>query len=292
MNLDQKKEITKLLLNYVQGFSSQKQAFALLNGVSEATGIAIVKNQWNGISDAMWRNVGKQIGWNERKSKLVETQDFNTMILYLSIAKDHGETFAVVGPAGSGKTYAGKWYADQMKSKNVYYLECAEYWNKKYFLIELLTAMGRSSAGMNIYEMMNEVVSQLRKQERPLIILDEVDKLRDEVIYFFITLYNKLHGICGIVWTSTDVIVGRVDKGINRNKKGFQEIKSRIGSRFIGLHGTNKSEVQKICEVNGITEVEDVNRIYNEYGGDLRRIDRNYIKKVARETYSNLKKAI
>lgn len=291
MNLDQKKEITLLLTNYVQGFSSQKQAFSLLNGVSEATGIAVLKNQWNGISDSMWRNIGKQIGWNERKSKLVETQDFNTMILYLSIAKDHGETFAVVGPAGSGKTYAGRWYADQMKSQNVYYLECAEYWNKKYFLIELLSAMGRSSAGMNIYEMMNEVVSQLRKQERPLIILDEVDKLRDEVMYFFITLYNKLHGICGIVWTSTDVIVGRVDKGINRNKKGFQEIKSRLGSRFIGLHGTNKAEVQQICEVNGISEAEDVNRIYNEYGGDLRRIDRNYIKKVARENYSKLKKS-
>jgi Cdc6-like AAA superfamily ATPase len=292
MNQEQKKEITQRLYNYVQGYSSQKQALALLDGVSEATGIAILKGHGNGISDSMWRNIGKQVGWNERKSRLVETQDFNTMILYLSIAKEHGETFALVGPAGSGKTYAGKWYAENMKSQNVYYLECAEYWNKKYFLIELLSAMGRSSAGMNIYEMMNEVVSQLRKQERPLIILDEVDKLRDEVMYFFITLYNKLHGICGIVWTSTDVIVGRVNKGINKNKKGFQEIKSRIGSRFIALHGTNKNEVMQICAANDITEAEDVNRIYNEYGGDLRRIDRNYIKKVARETYSKLKKAV
>ena len=177
-----------------------------------------------------------------------------------------------------------------MKSKNVYYLECAEYWNKKYFLLELLQAMGKSGAGMNVYELMNEVVSQLRKQDKPLIIMDEVDKLKDEVIYFFITLYNKLHGLCGIVWTSTPVIVGRIDKGINRNKKGFQEIKSRVGSRFIGLHGTNKNEVVQLCEANDITEAEDINRVFNEYGGDLRRIDRNYIKKVAKETMSKLKK--
>ncbi len=289
MNLDQKKEITSLLYNYVQGYGSQKQAFALLNGVSEATGINILNNRWNGISDSMWRTLGKQIGWNERRSKMVETQDFNTVILYLSLAKEHGETFAITAKAGSGKTYASKWYAEQMKSKNVYYLECAEYWNKKYFLVELLQSMGRSAAGMNIYELMNEVVAQLRKQERPLIILDEVDKLKDEVLYFFITLYNKLHGICGIVWTSTPVIVGRIDKGINRNKKGFEEIKSRIGRRFIALNGTDKKEVVQLCEVNGITEVEDVNRIFNEYQGDLRRIDRNYIKKAAKEMYSNLK---
>jgi Cdc6-like AAA superfamily ATPase len=291
MNLEQKKEITLMLSEYVKGYDSQRQALALLTGVSEATGIQILTNKWNSISDSMWRTVGKQIGWNERKSRLVETQDFSTVILYLSIAKEHGETFSLVGPAGSGKTYAGKWYAESMKSRNVYYLECAEYWNKKYFLVELLQAMGRNSAGMNIYELMNEVVAQLRKQDKPMIILDEVDKLRDEVLYFFITLYNKLHGICGFVWTSTDVIVGRIDKGINRNKKGFQEIKSRIGSRFIQLHGTNKHEVVQLCQSNGITEEEEINRIYNEYGGDLRRIDRNYIKKVARETMTKLKKA-
>lgn len=291
MQLEQKKEITMLLQSYVQGYSSQKQAVNLLNGVSEATVIAIVQNKWNGISDAMWRTVGKQIGWNERRSKLVETQDFSTLILYFSVAKDHGETFALVGPAGSGKSYAGKWYAEQMRGGNVYYLECAEYWNKKYFLMELLAAMGRNGAGMNVYELMAEVVTQLRKQDKPLIIMDEVDKLKDEVLYFFITLYNKLHGLCGMVWTSTDVIVNRVEKGINKNKKGFPEIKSRIGQKFIGLHGTNKHEVVQLCEANGITEAEDVNRIFNEYGGDLRRIDRNYIKKVAREQYGKLQKA-
>lgn len=290
MTLEQKKEITLLLQAYVQGYSSQKQAFSLLDGVSEATGINILTNRWNGISDAMWRTVGKQVGWNERRSKLVETQDFNTLVLYFSVAKEHGETFALVGPAGSGKTYAGRWFADNMKGKNVYYLECAEYWNKKYFLLELLASMGRSGAGMNVYELMNEVVTQLRKQEKPLIIMDEVDKLKDEVLYFFITLYNKLHGLCGMVWTSTEVITSRIEKGINRNKKGFQEIKSRVGRKFIGLHGTNKNEVVQLCEANGITEAEDINRIFNEYDGDLRRIDRNYIRKVAREQNAKLKK--
>lgn len=284
MNLETKKEITRLLENYVSKYESQKKAANSLADVSEATCINILSNRWTGISDAMWLNVGKQIGWNERRSKLVETQDFSTLILYYSIAKEHGETFAIVGPAGTGKSFAGKWYADNMRSKNVYYLECAEYWNKKYFLIELLQAMGKNGAGLNIYELMKEIVTTLRKQDKPLIIMDEVDKLKDEVLYFFITLYNELHGLCGIVWTSTNVISTRIQKGLNKNRKGYEEIKSRIGRKFIALNGTSEAEVIQLCEAHGITEIEEQKRIYNEYGGDLRRIVRNYIKKVAKET--------
>jgi Cdc6-like AAA superfamily ATPase len=290
MNLESKQQITKLLQAYVQGYSSQKQAINLLEDVSEATVINIINNKWNGISDAMWRNVGKQVGFNERRSKLVETQDFSTLMLYFNIAQEHGETFAVVGPAGSGKTYAARCYTEMMKGRHVYYLECAEYWNKKYFLTELLRSMGRNASGMNVYEMMDEVVSTLRKQHQPLIILDEVDKLKDEVLYFFITLYNKLHGMCGIVWTSTDNIANRIEKGINRNRKGFQEIKSRIGRKFIALNGTSKNEVVQLCEANGITEEIEINRIYNEYGGDLRRIDRFYLKRIVGQSNRSLKK--
>lgn len=283
MTLENKKEITLLLKTFVEGFSSQKAAANQLNDVSEATIINILKNNWNGVSDAMWINIGKQVGWNQRRSKLVETMDFNTLILYYSTAKEHGEAFALVGGPGSGKSYTGQWYAEQMRKQNVYYLECAEYWNKKYFLQELLKEMGFDAAGMNVYEMMDEVITRLRKQHQPLIIMDEVDKLKDEVLYFFITLYNKLHGMCGFVWTSTDHIARRIEKGVNKNKKGFKEIKSRIGNKFIQLRGTNRQEIVQICQANGIVDELDINTIYNEYEGDLRRVDRNYIKRLVKQ---------
>lgn len=283
MTLESKKEITLLLKAFVEGCSSQKAAANQLNDVSEATIINILKNSWNGISDAMWINIGKQVGWNQRRSKLVETMDFNTLVLYFSTAKEHGEAFALVGQPGSGKSFTGQWYAEQMRRQNVYYLECAEYWNKKYFLQELLKAMGVDAAGLNVYEMMDEIITRLRKQHQPLIIMDEVDKLKDEVLYFFITLYNKLHGMCGFVWTSTDHISRRIEKGVAKNKKGFREIKSRIGNKFIQLRGTNKQEISAICQANGIVDELDINQIYNEYEGDLRRVDRNYIKRLVKQ---------
>lgn len=283
MKPEQKQEIALLLRTYVDGHNSQKQAAATIDGVSEATIVQVLKGNWDHIAPEMWRTIGKQIGWNRRISSLVETMNFNTCILYFDIAKQHGETFAIVGGAGSGKTFAGEWYRDNMKSKNVYYIQCAEYWNKKNFLQEMCEAMGRNSSGMNVYELMKYIVAELRKQDHPLFIMDEVDKLKHEVKLFFITLYNQLHGLCGIVWTSTDAIMQQIDKGRNKNKIGYNEIFSRIGRRFVKLPGLSRAEAIQLCENHGITETEDAMQAWNECDGDIRRIDRNYIKNVMKK---------
>jgi Cdc6-like AAA superfamily ATPase len=278
INEQQKKEIAAALKNYAATFTSQKEAAKSLKDCSEATLIAIVKENYGGISDAMFTNIGKQIGVFKRELKMVETQDFQTLILYYSLAKEEGATFAIVGPGGSGKSYAGKWYAAANRTRNVYFLECAEYWNKKTFLSNLLKAMGKGETGMNAGEMMETIVSELRHQHQPLIILDEVDKLTDPVLKFFITLYNELNTLCGFVWTSTNAMQKRMKKGLGTNKIGYQELFSRIGSRFVELHGTTPAEVTELCQVNGITEREEIAKIVNEYNGDLRRVDRSLLR--------------
>lgn len=278
MTTQQKTTIRQLLASYVAGFPSQATAAATLEGVSEATVVQVLKNNWDAISEAMWRTIGAQVGWNERRVEIVETLNMQTLVLYFDLAKDNGETFAIVGPAGSGKSYTAQWYTRSMRSQHVYYLECAGYWNKKYFLQELLQSMGRESGGMNTYEMMKDIVATLRKQRKPLIILDEVDKLSDPVLQFFITLYNELKGLCGFVWTSTDAIQKRITRGVSGRKMGYNELFSRVGRRFIALPGINENEVRQLCIAHGITNEEEISRIGNDYDGDLRRIDRHYLR--------------
>lgn len=60
--------------------------------------------------------------------------------------------------------------------------------------MELLRVMGRDNTGMNVTEMMSEVVSTLKKIENPVLLFDEFDKVSDQVLYFFITIYNQLEG--------------------------------------------------------------------------------------------------
>ena len=280
----QKKEIQSLLNIYCGDFDSQSQAAASLKDISEANVIAIRKGKWESVSDNMFRNVGKQVGWNELKKVQVDTLDFETLILYFGIARENGATFAITGNAGYGKTFAGKWYRDAMRGKPVYYMECAQHLNRKYFLVKLIETMGKKPDGKSVYEMMEFIISELRKQDQPLIILDEVDKLKDDVLQFFITFYNELNGLCGIVWTSTDSIQKRIRHGLRLNKSGYNEIFRRIGRSFIELKGTNAAEVKQLCEANGITDPELIHKIRNEYGGDISRIDREALKKRLKES--------
>jgi Cdc6-like AAA superfamily ATPase len=291
MTPQHKNEIKNLLSDYVETFASQTKAAATLDNCSEAVVVQMLKNNWENISDAMWLTVGKQVGFTGKEIQLVETLTFQTLCLYYDIAKDEGSTIAAIGAAGIGKSYAGKWYAKAHRKNNVYYLECAEYWSKKDFLRLLLLKIGRASEGLSVTEMMQSIVRELRRQNKPLIILDEIDKLSDPVLKFFITLYNELNRLCGFVWSSTSAIEKRIAKGINSNKGGYQELKSRIGQNFIMLPTANAAEIRLLCEANGITSEEEISRIINECNGDLRRVDRNVLKNRIRKSMSQLKKA-
>lgn len=273
-----KKEIQSTLRLYIQNHTSQRAAAESLNDVSEATLIQILNGNWISISEKMWRNVAKQIGVGQRQMKLVETLDFQTIFLVIDTAKEEGATFAMIGNAGSGKTSVAKMYRSMNRSSNAFYIECREYWNKKAFLSKILQEMGRNDAGMNAVEMMEAIVREMRKLHQPVLIMDEIDKLPDPVFKFFITFYNELNGMCGFVWLSTDNIEKRMRKGLAMNKNGYQELFSRIGSKFIKLNGANTREIEAICKANGITDPVEVNTIINECNGDLRRVERNFLK--------------
>jgi Cdc6-like AAA superfamily ATPase len=278
MNQATKQQIQLLTKKYVEQFDSQAKAVASLKNVSEATIINIKTGKWDAISDDMWRNVGKQVGWSAVGTwNIVETLDFKTLITFFADAKDYSNVFAITGPAGSGKTFVAEWYGRNVS--NVYHIVCAEYYNRKMFLSKLMEKMGRENMGYNVSEMMDAIVETLLKQDRPLIILDEADKLNDQVLYFFITLYNMLKGKCGIIIMATDHLQKRINRGYKLNRKGYAEIFSRIGRRFIALHGSSRTEIKEICEANGIIDPVDVNEIYNDYDGDLRRVEKMVHKK-------------
>jgi DNA transposition AAA+ family ATPase len=284
-----KQDIQFLLKQYVSSFPSQAKAASSLDNCSEATVIAILKGQFNQVSEQMWLNVGKQVGAFKTKTQLVETNDFNTLILYYSLAKEEGATFYLTGGAGFGKSFAAKAYTSANRTRNVYYLECAVYWNKKQFLGSVLQALGRSGNGLNVGDMMEAIVRELSRQHQPLLIFDEFDKLNDTVFTFFITLYNELNSLCGFIMQSTDQMQKRMLRGLRTNKTGYQEFFSRIGSKFIELSGSNKDEVREMCVANGITSEEEIRAIQNEHNGDLRRVERHFLKAAAKKLRNNLK---
>jgi DNA transposition AAA+ family ATPase len=283
----EKKEIQFKLRIYVANFRSQKKAAHSLADCSEATLICMLSDQdtcWDKISDAMWLNVSNQVSSLVDFNKLVETENFKIVTAYLDTARQEGCTFALTGAGGYGKTYTAKWYHAMNRTKNVIYLECPENITKSIFLRKLLGQLGINGMGMGNYELMEVLVKEIRriskKDERPLIILDEVDKLPDPVLKYFITFYNEMNKLCGFVWLSTDTIEKRLERGRNGGKIGYQELFSRIGGRFIHLKQPTHDEITDICIANGITSKERIAYICNDVGqlkGDLRRVDRSIL---------------
>lgn len=271
MTLKEKQSIKARLAEYVEQKGSQNKAARSLNEVSAATISQILSGNWDLISDDMWRNVAHQVGYERRSWNIVPTRGYTKMTQILTDAQDNALVMAVVGDAGCGKTEAIKTYT--AANRNVYHLCCSEYWNRKHFLTELLRSLGIEATG-TVTDMMFDAIQALKKKDAPLVILDEADKLSDQVLYFFISIYNQLEDHCGILLCATDYLEKRIKRGVRNSRKGYREIYSRVGRKFIGLPLANTKDVAAICAVNGVKDKGDIARIAEEADGDLRRVKR------------------
>ena len=122
--------------------------------------------------------------------------------------------------------------------------------------------------------MLSDIFLALKNKETPLVVLDEADKLSDQVLYFFISLYNKLEDRVGIILCATDYLEKRIKKGVRTNRKGYKEIYSRVGRKFIPIQVVNSEDVAAVCIANGVTDSEVINEIIDDCESDLRRVKR------------------
>lgn len=272
MNTITKEQIKNDLYQFVQKVGSQNAASKQLTNVSNATISNILAGKWDNIADSMWISIQKQVSSNGNEWKvLTDTRRMSMMHQLYMDAKRFSEVFCIVAPEGSGKTEPSKIFSN---NENVYILKCKEHLNRKTFLSELLQAMGKDSGGYTVYEMMTVVLEAILRAESPLIILDEADKISDQVLYFFITIYNETEGKCGLVLQATDHLKKRIQKGVAINKKGYKEIFSRIGRKFIELPPNTDVELKRIAMMNGVDNELEAIRIVNDSERDIRRVKR------------------
>ena len=272
MTTQEKQQIADALAIYCQRMGSQDKAANTLKGVSGPTISRILGGEMDIFKDEMFRSISAQIGFTKKKWVTVETRDFKLMTGILADAQENALVLAVTGEAGSGKSLAICAYGEE--NKNVFALCCSEFWNRKIFLQELLRVMGKDSSGDTVGDMMAEVVRGLKRSEMPILVLDEADKLTDQVLYFFISLYNQLEDQCGIVLTATDHLEKRIKRGLRLNKKGYKEIYSRMGRKFIKLQGASPLDIAEVCRANGVTDAVTIKKITTDCEMDLRRVRR------------------
>lgn len=274
MDERQKKRISAALAAYVRKYPSQNKAATSLAGTSAATVSAILQGKWELISDDMWKKIGTQVGTSAGAEwQIVETTASQEMEYALRDAEEWKSVTWVVGDAGCGKTTTARLW--EKEHREAFYVLCTEDMHRSDFVRAMAQRIGLKSEGLTIGETLRAIVCALVQMEAPVLLFDEADKLGERVFHYFIDLYNQLEDKCGMVFFSTSHIKRRMQVGLRYDKKGYNEIHSRIGRKFFELEPTSAQDVYAVCVANGVTDKSRISEIVKDaedYDFDLRRV--------------------
>ena len=270
-----KNEVRDALNNYRANYGGTNRAAESLNGVSSATISQILNSKYASVSDDMFTRIAMQIGFNFDRWQIHESVTFQQITFAMSDAQLYKNTTWVVGDAGCGKSTAAIEY--RRTHKNVYYILCSEDMHRGDFVREIARQVGAPTDSTNLRDILEYAIQMIQLLNSPLLIFDEADKLTDSVFTYFISIYNRLENRAGIIFLSTSHIKRRMESGLRYNKKGYQEVDSRIGRKFFEVNMTDQNDIYAICQANGLTSDSDIKAVISDAAmarNDLRRVKR------------------
>lgn len=248
--------------------------FARRIGVSAGM-ISSIKKGTYPESDGLKRVIkeaNKILGKTRGGWALAPTHSFNTMQGLMAICQADGVSAGIAAAPGSGKTASCMDY--YRKNDSVIYLQCADYFTRSSFMRKLMQAMGLTPEGLRMDERVEAVIEHIKGMDAPLLILDEADKLRDNVLPLYRVLYNELDGECGFLLVGTHYLKKKLERGVKYDKLSYRETFSAIGGKLNALEDPSKEDVELVCRANGIEEHEHIQYAYNNSKGDMRRVKR------------------
>lgn len=276
MNTNIKHKLAELLLQRIETLGlSQKEMAARIGNITHSGVNHIVKKTWakkaNLVSDHVWNRIANYLGYQDTWMIVPEYKNFHRITKVCEFAQATSRAKAIYGEPGVGKSATLKEYANNYR--NVFYIECEAHWTKKDFLNALKKALGLTITHSAIGAMVDDILDDLAKRRKALVIVDEIDKLRDDALFLFNGLYNKTLKQTGFVIAGGVYLKHRIDKGVHLNKQSYCELFSRIGGEFMPTHRLDDESIIQICQANGIEAKRDLKRVLEYAKGDLRRVE-------------------
>lgn len=254
--------------------------------VSTATISHMVNENWELMKPELWLKVGKACGWDDSEWQIAETINYRKVSKICSDAKAYNLFMIISDKAGIGKSAPLKTFSQSNSDSGVFYIRCRE-WAKREFLTELCAMLGidTGKSYIHIDKLGMKVCEFFRKRTgiKPLLIVDEADKLKDSALRWFIHLYNENEDEMGLIIAGTPHLEQRISRGVKLKKLGFDEIESRFGRAYINLIGATSNCVQKICIANGVNDPATHKMIFSELSPVFKEIQ------ISRDEVQNVK---
>lgn len=266
MTQQQKNEVVQLIETEIGRLGSQEKVSKKCQ-VSPATLSQMRAGNWTNIADSMWSKVASALGYRPQGWQMADIRSTRMIQHILDNSKRNSLFMAVSHRAGSGKTSGLKAYEAANRSSNVFYLSCRE-WARREFLQNLALNLGLEggSKAMSMDALLMAITEffKARANQRPLLILDEADKLKGPALRSLITLYNECEDTLGLVISGTDALAKQMQADARHNRKGAEELLSRFGRRFLNLVGATIADVTQICTANGVSDKAVIEAIFKE----------------------------
>lgn len=257
-NVD-KKQVLELIEAEKQRLGSYR-AVAKKCGVSEGTISQLRGGSYLAEGDDMILKIALALGYDfEDGSWKIATDitDFRIIREVLDDAKHESMFIGVSDNAGCGKTATADTYLNWYKKQGVFKVNCKE-WAERAFLTNLAIEIGAElPKGYASVNDLIECISMATKRMahlKPIYIIDQANSLRSSALCSLIHLFNECEDILGLVIFGTENLEKEIKRGVKLNKKGYDELDSRFGRKYIHTFGTTLADCRKICEVNGITD--------------------------------------
>jgi plasmid maintenance system antidote protein VapI len=270
LNDSDKTKIVCLIEAEVLRMGSQSK-LAVRCDVSDATISNIRGGKWNNIRNEMWLKISTKLGGSSVEGWVIASNTTNFKMIHktLSDAQMASMFMAISHKAGSGKTATIMSFRDQDTTGNVFVLQSEE-WARREFLVNLCRSLGiPEGKGYETVNVMSDKVIRFfaeRTSYKPILIIDEADKLKPSALRWLINFYNKLEDRAGCVICGTDNLEKEIRRGVKYNTKGYDELDSRFGRSFIKLIGATINDVKAICCANGITDEVEQRNIFESAG--------------------------
>lgn len=184
------------------------------------------------LSNANWVTIARKLNidlTNETPWNIVKTPTFEYIHTQLAICQKCSTSGIFCDLPDIGKTVTARYYAQN--NAHVVYVDCSQVKSKQRLVRFIAREFGVSNTG-RYADVYDDLVYYIRQLDRPLIILDEVGDLQYDAYLELKALWNATEHFCGWYQMGADALRAKIDRGIEIEKVGYAELKSRFGNKY------------------------------------------------------------
>ena len=232
----QKEQITQALNTYIAQHGISANEIVKRTGVNESyissirngettVGKSEIKDKWYILlADFLGVKLQKEY-WTMR-----ETPQLYRMLATLEDAKENGTTNIVIGETGCGKTYISNLFikANPIDTFKVVVGSLDTIGDLLDKVINVLKIATPKTKSKKIGEIAKKLKQLKLEGQKPHLIFDECEYMKQPALCSMKELYDALFGICGITLIGTSQLIDNLEKLRKKNRAGIPQFYRRV----------------------------------------------------------------